>query len=224
MTTLSIKEQGRLIELELLVCQGIRSTLRTAEALHAIREEKLYRTQGTFEEYCLKKFALKSSQVYRLIEFWQVRQEISPVGEIGPETERQTRPLNGLPPGDRKAAWDRAVSDAGGQQPTGKQVEEAAEIEFYTKKHLATLPADVQLEYLQASEKVILDRAAKREAVEETEAHIKRAERLVFHSRRCVAMAKTMGKDGEDVLETFQVGVAKAVLLLESLQQAEQLA
>lgn len=223
---LSLSEQGRLIEIEDTISKGLRTTLDVAEGLHEIHAKRLWRSRfQSFDDYCVRRWGFRKTQGYNLLKFWEIRQGLSsgedvPIStvvdaeEVLPESERQTRPLNGLPPGDRKAAWDRAVSDAGGQQPTGKQVEQAAEIEFYTKRHLATLPADVQLEYLQASEKVILDRAAKREAVEETEARAKRIERGVFHLRRAVAMFKAVGEDGERLLEMTQ----------EVLAEAEQLA
>jgi SAM-dependent methyltransferase len=104
--------------------------------LTAIRDGRLYRAAGfdTFDDYCLKRWNWRRAHAYRMIDAAAVRAqlELSPMGdkpppELLPQSERQLRPLTPIrdDPGTVRAAWDKAVEIANGDQPTAKEVAEA---------------------------------------------------------------------------------------------------
>lgn len=82
----------------------------------------------TWEAYVKEEFAVSRSRSYQLINFTKTV-ELLKDGDLStlvdkPESERQTRELNGLSDGDKKKAWKRATKAADGQ-PTPKQVRAA---------------------------------------------------------------------------------------------------
>ena len=81
-----------------------------------IRDSGLYKQYGTFEKYCKERWGYARQVAYRLIDSAKVMQNLSPMGDIPPENERQTRPLTSLPPEQQREAWDAVVKTA----PEGK--------------------------------------------------------------------------------------------------------
>jgi hypothetical protein len=212
---LSIKEQGRLIELETVISQNlhtaIRCTTETGRALLEIRDSRLYRSQAkTFEEFCESKWGLKCRQAYRIMEFCEVRESLCPIGHKLPDKEIQTRALGNVPEGDRQTVWERAVNDAGGRQPTGEEIERAARVHTIARKVLASMPAEKQKEVLEGKNKEILDRAKVRRKQDEADVRASRIERLLHHLERARDLAKALGDDGESVIEALTVAEHRA--------------
>jgi hypothetical protein len=89
--SLSIEESARLNELE----EAIEGTIETgraaiAQALKAIRDERLYRVNyASFETYVNERWGYSRSHAYRLINFAECI-EMSPAGDT-PKTEREFR-------------------------------------------------------------------------------------------------------------------------------------
>ena len=116
-----------LMEHEKSVEQAVTSMLDVAYSFERIRDLKLYRARGfaSFEIYCQERWSLSKTHVNRVIAAGQVAQEMTPIG-VTPVSESQVRPLTVLPdPDERAEAWNDAVNNADGAQPTAKQVEQA---------------------------------------------------------------------------------------------------
>lgn len=126
---ITLDESKRLIALERQIAGGLRTFVQVGEALCEIRDSRLYRVEfGTFEEYCKSKWGFTKTQAFRLIGGAEVAKNLSPIGDktkVVPVKESQARPLTSLPPEQQSEAWEKAVDDAGGEQPTAKQVENA---------------------------------------------------------------------------------------------------
>ncbi len=59
----------------------------------------------TFEGYTKARWDLGKSHAYRLIQAYQVVNNLSPIGDILPENEYQVRPLIKLDPFEQRRAW-----------------------------------------------------------------------------------------------------------------------
>lgn len=120
------EKQGELARCEAVIERGLTTFYEVGTALLKIRDARLYRaSHATFEEYCRERWQFKKSQAYRLIEAAEVVGNLSPMGDK-PTSERQVRPLAGLAPEHQQAAWERAVEESYGEQPTAAKVEEVA--------------------------------------------------------------------------------------------------
>ena len=124
---LSIKEQNAREQLEKQVEQ---SFYLAGKALQKLREQRLYRsTHSRFEDYCLDRFGFHRRHPYYLIGAALVVDNLS-VAEcaqtvhILPTRESQCRPLTPLEPKLQRAAWQQAVTYAGGKVPSTRIVKE----------------------------------------------------------------------------------------------------
>ncbi len=77
-------------------------------------------------DYTRGEFDFSRSRGYQLLDFARASQTLENVSTLvdKPESERQIRPLMGLPEPQQKKAWKKAVKAAGGQ-PTARQVRDA---------------------------------------------------------------------------------------------------
>ncbi len=167
--SLSPVESERLTELEDQIGAGMRTFWQVGTALLEIREQRLYRAgHRTFEEYLRVRWNVGSSQGYRLMAASEVvsglvnnlMDNLSPNGEVDPrlpQSEAQARPLAGLPPEARSAAWAAAVTAADGRQPTAADVEAAA------REALARLPPQQQRQVIEQEERQVLGRSRVRQ-------------------------------------------------------------
>jgi hypothetical protein len=100
-------------------------------ALLIIRDKHLYRADyPTFEEYCDRRWDLKQSRAYQMIESAKivdgVADESSTNGGTLPSNERQTRALAEVEPDRRKEVWKETVQDTNGK-PTSAAIAKKAE-------------------------------------------------------------------------------------------------
>ena len=105
--------------LEGIIRENVASFYELGHALAEIRDKRYYRDvlgYETFEAYCKAKWDFRRSYAYRLIESANVIDVVSPIGDIKPTTESQTRPLVRLPADQQLIAWQKAVETA----PDGK--------------------------------------------------------------------------------------------------------
>lgn len=119
---LSAEDREFLGHQENIIERGQKTFLEVGTALMHIRDHKdgiLYRPYGTFEDYCRKRWEFGRAHAHRQIVAATIYSEMSPRGDISPETvlptnERQLRELGRLPTTElRKAAWNAAVAAAG---------------------------------------------------------------------------------------------------------------
>jgi hypothetical protein len=97
----------RLNALEELIDSRRRSFYEIGKALREIRDERLYRDllYKSFEEYLKKRWDMGRSHAYRLIEASRVIDNLSPLGDVLPENEAQSRPIGKLKPVEQRRLW-----------------------------------------------------------------------------------------------------------------------
>lgn len=119
----------RLAVLEETVAAGMQTFVEVGTALAEIRDSRLYRAEhATFEDYCERRWSLRRSRAYQLIDAAAVvvSTMVDTVPELpAPANERQARELARVEPERRAEVWQRAVEDTGGR-PTAAAVREAA--------------------------------------------------------------------------------------------------
>jgi hypothetical protein len=123
--TLSVEERTRLHELERVVERNLPSFLEAGHALLTIRDERLYRAYGTFEQYCCRRFGITESRGLALIRSTEIAERLLE-GPVNPDngdaplppdlSEDALRPLHGLEPSLQSACW-RLATRIG--KPTG---------------------------------------------------------------------------------------------------------
>jgi len=131
-----IKGEVRLQILEQTFDAKVAAAKRCSEeagaALREIREDRLYVLSGfqSFEAYCQQRWGFNRRYGDRLIEMADtcdaLRADESARTQL-PRSEWQQRPLGGLPPEEKRAAWAEAQEIAGGKPPTHRQVAKAVE-------------------------------------------------------------------------------------------------
>ena len=105
-----------------------------AGMLKRAHDEKAWQALGyeTWNAYVKAEIKLCKSRVFQLLDYETIRQELSESTIVDlplPTKEAVTRELKKVEPADRPAVYAAAVEAAGGQQPTAKQVEAAANLE-----------------------------------------------------------------------------------------------
>jgi hypothetical protein len=113
MEILNIEESHELERCEVVIKQGLNTFIEVGQALRTIKEKRLYRISfKTFEDYCVGMWAFKRSEAYRLIDASVVISNLSPIGDILPKTESQTRFFTSLEPEIQKEVWKEVVKQS----------------------------------------------------------------------------------------------------------------
>ncbi len=114
MGTALTKVESKKLDAQLdIVRNGIVTFFEVGKALKTIRDETLYReTFSTFEDACQHWFGYERRHSYRLIESFDVRDNLCPMGHILPTNERQIRPLTRLEPEQQREAWQEVLDRA----------------------------------------------------------------------------------------------------------------
>ena len=103
-----------LLELETIIENGLKTFVDVGIALMKIKEKKLYRQEyGTFEAYCKERWDISRSYGYRLMESAKVIENLSPIGDILPINEAQTRHLSGLTHEKQVEIWNELLETHG---------------------------------------------------------------------------------------------------------------
>ena len=97
------------------------STVVMAKTLYGLLEALEPSQATSFIGYCDQKFGIKSSQVYRLLDFAEQLEMLRLPGVPAPENERQVRGLKKLPKEEWVAAWKEANRGCRGKV-SGRQV------------------------------------------------------------------------------------------------------
>jgi hypothetical protein len=115
--------------------RGLQTFVEVGNALMEIREHKLYRSFGTFEEYCQKRWGWTRQRAYQLVGAAQVANNLSNHVDDKmsnkfdklPTNDGQVLPLIPLTPSAQQAAWQEAVETAPNGKVTGSHVAAVAE-------------------------------------------------------------------------------------------------
>ena len=124
---IQIHDGSTLKDCEAVIERGMQTVFEVGAALKQIRDNTLYDKKygqgATFETYCKDRWGFTRMRASQLIAAREVVENVNQGLQIAPATERQVRPLSKLDdPGQQAEAWAHAVEDAGGEQPTAKQV------------------------------------------------------------------------------------------------------
>jgi len=97
----------RLTHLENLIARNQCHFHKIGKALKEIRDSRLYKLIlfETFDAYTKARWDMGKSHAYRLIQAYQVVNNLSPIGDILPGNESQVRPLVKLDPFEQRKAW-----------------------------------------------------------------------------------------------------------------------
>ena len=129
---LSSEEEGALTRCERVIDAGKETFLQVGAALAEIRDGRLYRAEHkTFEEYCQVRHGWTRRHANHVIAASAVTRELANAADLGtrvpksiPSSTFQARPLAALPTAEARAeAWGEAEERAGGNAPTGRQVQ-----------------------------------------------------------------------------------------------------
>lgn len=125
-TVLTVDERGRLDSLEAVIERGRQTFVDVGMALMEIRESKLYKPYGTFEQYCKDRWGFSKQHSIRLIQASGIAQEMAPMGAIS--SERTAREFVKVPKEERtKVAKEAAAvaKSAGRETINSSDVKEA---------------------------------------------------------------------------------------------------
>ncbi len=100
-------QQDRLTHLENIIAGNQYRFYEIGKALKEIRDSRLYKLTlfETFEAYARARWDIGRSQSYRLINACSVISNLSPIGDILPGNESQTRSLIQLDPIEQRGIW-----------------------------------------------------------------------------------------------------------------------
>lgn len=118
---LTTGERKTLKQLEATIKHGLASFYEVGNALSAIRDMRLYRSEfKTFEEYCQDRWGFQRHYANRLIASAKVVEDLVPTG-TKPESERVAREVAKAPEDKRQEVWQQAIERSGGK-PTAAEV------------------------------------------------------------------------------------------------------
>lgn len=128
---------NRLSACEARIENGIKTFIDVGNALLEIKQDKLYLSGGydSWTDYCLKRWGFttqyagrlaRAAEVVGVLQAQSEEAESETIVSVLPVRETQVKPLTRLEPEDQPDAWRAAVKQAGGSQPTARQVEAAA--------------------------------------------------------------------------------------------------
>lgn len=123
---LTSTEETRLLELEVLVENGLDTFVKVGTALAEIQTFKLYRqTHDNFADYLEDRFGISRSRGYQLIDSARLSTMVDNAGLPPIQNERQARALSGLDDQDVLTVYQNAVAETAGR-PTTRSITEAA--------------------------------------------------------------------------------------------------
>jgi len=107
-------EQDRLTRLENLIARNQCRFHEIGKALKEIKDSRLYKLNlfDSFEAYTRVRWDMGKSQAYRLIEAYQVVNNLSPIGDILPSNESQVRLLVPFDPMEQRKIWKAFLKSA----------------------------------------------------------------------------------------------------------------
>jgi len=152
-------EQDRLTRLENLIARNQCRFHEIGKALKEIKDFRLYKLNlfETFEAYARARWDMGKSQAYRLIEAYQVVNNLSPIGDILPSNESQVRPLVPFDPIEQRKIWKAFLKTA--MEITApnikKFIDSAKKGNTDNKDELADLTDQVSKAYMDAVQEML---------------------------------------------------------------------
>jgi hypothetical protein len=115
-------EQERLARLESMISRHQEHFCETGRALKEIRDNRLYKLAlfDTFEAYTRARWDISRAHAYRLIKYYDVLHNLSPIGEVLPTNESQVRHLARLRPFEQRRVWKDFL--ASGNEMTAQNI------------------------------------------------------------------------------------------------------
>ncbi len=130
------EKELRMLEVKIKI--GFDNLLEMGRAFKIISDKKLYILEGfaTMQDYCQKKWARSYSRIHRIIQAGEITENVAHGQQMGltPKNERQTRELAKVPKSKQAEVWDKAVTNAGGTQPTASDIKAVVDSKLDTSK------------------------------------------------------------------------------------------
>lgn len=143
--------QNRLIHLEKNISRSQEQFYKIGGALKEIRDNRLYKLAlfETFEAYTKARWDMGRSHAHRLIEAYGVIKNLSPIGDILPANESQTRPIAQLNSKEQRKIWKEFLKT--GMEMTAFNIRKfIKELKKQDKNNSADLTDNISLEYMTA--------------------------------------------------------------------------
>lgn len=107
-------KQDRLTRMENLIARNQCRFHEIGKALKEIKDSRLYKLNlfESFEAYTRARWDMGKSQAYRLIEAYQVVNNLSPIGDVLPRNESQVRLLTPFDPMEQRKIWKAFLKSA----------------------------------------------------------------------------------------------------------------
>lgn len=119
---LTTGERKTLKQLEATIKHGLASFYEVGNALSAIRDMRLYRSEfKTFEEYCQDRWGFRRDYANKLIASAKVVESLDTNVSKKPDSEGVARALGKAPEDKRQEVWQQAIERSGGK-PTAAEV------------------------------------------------------------------------------------------------------
>lgn len=112
----------RLVKLETLIARNQEGFYKIGKALKEIRDNRLYKQAffKSFEAYTRERWDMGKSHAYRLIQFYEVIYNLSPIGDKLPANESQARPLTQLDSIEQRQLWKEIIES--GMELTARNI------------------------------------------------------------------------------------------------------
>lgn len=158
MTAMS-SEQEQLARLESLISSNQEHFCETGRALKEIRDNRLYKLAmfDTFEAYTRARWDISRAHAYRLIHYYDVIRNLSPIGDVLPANESQVRHLAPLKPLEQRRIWKDFLNS--GSELTAQNIKRFIDTRGVKKTNLPDLSDRITPEYM-AAVKVMLEQYA----------------------------------------------------------------
>ena len=146
----------RLTSLENIIANNQYRFFDIGKALKEIRDTRLYKLTlfETFEAYAKKRWDMGRSQVYRLIDAYNVVNNLSPNGDILPGNEAQARILAPLDPFEQRKTWKGFLNT--GMDITAPNIKKfIAERSAVEKSNPADLTDQISSEYMKTVQEML---------------------------------------------------------------------
>ena len=140
---LSGDEQQQLAHYEGIIERGLTTFIDVGNALAAVRDERLYKQYGTFEDYCHERWNMARRTAYQFIEASIVVENVRNCAQILPVNEAQARPLTRLEPEQQREVWRKAVETAPGGKVTGAHVKRTMAVHYSSASHEWYTPPEI---------------------------------------------------------------------------------
>jgi hypothetical protein len=140
----------RLLELETLIARNQECFYKIGKALKEIRDNRLYRQAlfDSFEAYTRARWDMGKSHAYRLIKFYEVIYNLSPIGDKLPANESQARPLAQLDSIEQRRIWKAIIKS--GMELTARNIKKFIETRKTPRENKPDLTHKITDEYMAA--------------------------------------------------------------------------